>query len=141
MIGFEKTLQFDYIAVEAARSSRSRIVMLAAEELQRVPRVRIQVGNFEELCRMIEANVGVGILPESAARRHRSTMGIRIVQLKDAWAMHNLQICVRAGRWSLPTFARDLVGLLVADGASDNRFAHSRTNASSTRLEPPFARS
>jgi DNA-binding transcriptional LysR family regulator len=96
--------------------------MLAAEELQRSLRVRIQVGNFEELCRMIEANVGIGILPESAARRHRSTMGFRIVQLKDAWATHNLQICVRRLR-SLPTFARDLVGLLVADAASDNRFA------------------
>jgi DNA-binding transcriptional LysR family regulator len=120
-ISFEKTLEFDYIGVEA--SAIQSFAMLAAEELQRSLRVRIQVGNFEELCRMIEANVGVGILPESAARRHRSTMGIRIVQLKDAWAMHNLQICVRKLR-SLPTFARDLVGLLVADGASENRFAH-----------------
>ena len=119
-ISFEKTLEFDYIGVEA--SAIQSFAMLAAEELQRSLRVRIQVGNFEELCRMIEANVGIGILPESAARRHRSTMGFRIVQLKDAWATHNLQICVRRLR-SLPTFARDLVGLLVADAASDNRFA------------------
>jgi DNA-binding transcriptional LysR family regulator len=119
-ISFEKTLEFDYIGVEA--SAIQSFAMLAAEELQRSLRVRIQVGNFEELCRMIEANVGIGILPESAARRHRATMGVRIVQLKDAWATHNLQICVRRLR-SLPTFARDLVGLLVADAASDNRFA------------------
>jgi DNA-binding transcriptional LysR family regulator len=128
-ISFEKTLEFDYIGVEA--SAIQSFAMLAAEELQRSLRVRIQVGNFEELCRMIEANVGIGILPESAARRHRSTMGIRIVQLKDAWAMHNLQICVRKLR-SLPTFARDLVGLLVADGASDNRFAHPEISTHTT---------
>jgi DNA-binding transcriptional LysR family regulator len=113
-ISFDQTLEFDYIGVEA--SAVQSFLIRAADDLHRSLKVRIQVGNFEELCRMIEANVGIGILPESAARRHRATMAIRIVQLKDAWAMHNLQICVRKLR-SLPVFGRDLVKVLVADAA------------------------
>jgi DNA-binding transcriptional LysR family regulator len=116
-ISFDKTLKYDYIGVES--SAIQAFVTRAADDMQESLRVRIQVGNFEELCRMIEANVGIGILPESAGRRHRATMAIRIIQLEDTWATHNLKICVRKLR-SLPTFARDLVDLLVTDGAQDN---------------------
>jgi DNA-binding transcriptional LysR family regulator len=63
---------------------------------------------------MIEANVGVGILPESAARRHAQSMGIRIVPLNDEWSLRALLICMRKLD-ALPGFARDLVDLLVAD--------------------------
>lgn len=63
---------------------------------------------------MIEAAVGVGILPESAARRHAQTMAIAIVPLRDEWALRAMQVCVRSLE-ALPVFARDLVDLLVAD--------------------------
>ena len=116
-ISFNQTLEFDYIGVEA--SAIQSFLNRAASDLHQSLKVRIQVGNFEELCRMIEANVGIGVLPESAARRHRATMAIRIVQLNDEWAMHNLQICVRKLRL-LPTFARELIDLLVADRGSDD---------------------
>jgi DNA-binding transcriptional LysR family regulator len=89
-------------------------------ELHRSLRVRIQVGNFEAACRMIEASVGVGVLPESAARRHAQTMAIRIVPLRDDWSFRDLQICVRRLE-ALPSFARDLVDLLVADAKSVTR--------------------
>lgn len=77
-------------------------------------RIRIQVGNFETGCRMIEAGVGVGILPASAAGRHAQTMNIALIPLNDAWALRAQQICVR-NLSALPSFARDLVNLLVQD--------------------------
>jgi DNA-binding transcriptional LysR family regulator len=66
---------------------------------------------------MIESNIGVGLLPELAARRHAKTMGIRIIRLSDTWAVRNLEICVRKLE-SLPAFARELVDLLSADAAT-----------------------
>jgi len=63
---------------------------------------------------MIEAHVGVGILPESAARRHAQTMEIRIVPLQDPWAFRAMLVCVRSLE-TMPIFARDLVALLAAD--------------------------
>jgi len=63
---------------------------------------------------MIEAGVGVGVLPESAARRHARSMAIRLVPLSDPWAVRSMQICVRSLD-ELPNFARDLVDLLTED--------------------------
>ena len=66
---------------------------------------------------MVEANVGIGIVSESAAQRYAQTMNIRIVPLEDAWALRELRICMRSLDL-LPAFARELVALLVADGRS-----------------------
>ena len=85
-----------------------------ASDLNRAIKLRIQVGSFEAACRMIEAKVGIGILPESAALRYRKTMAIRLVQLKDDWALRHLHVCMRSLEL-LPAFARDLVDLLRAD--------------------------
>jgi DNA-binding transcriptional LysR family regulator len=63
---------------------------------------------------MVEAQVGVAILPGSAARRHAQTMAIDTVALSDDWALRQMQICVRSLP-ALPLFARDLVDLLVED--------------------------
>lgn len=57
--------------------------------------LRIQVSSFEAICRMVEADVGVGVIPESAARRHRQTMDIKIVELDETWAIRERSMLVR----------------------------------------------
>ena len=82
--------------------------------LHRRLNLRIQVSNFEAACRMVEADVGVGILPQSSASRHAQSMAIAIVPLTDEWALREMQICVRQLD-ALPAFAQDLLDLMVAD--------------------------
>ena len=101
-------------------------------------RMRIQVGNFEAGCRMIEAGVGVGILPASAANRHAQVMAIRIVPLNDAWALRKQQICVRSLA-TLPGFARDLVDLLVADAASAAAQSTDHTSIATCAVSTSFS--
>ena len=116
-ISFDETLEFDYIGLLEG-SAIHAFISQAARELHKTLKVRIQVGNFEALCRMIEAGVGVGVLPNSVARRHKKNMAIHILELRDDWAVRNLKICARSFQL-LPAFARELVGLLVADVAAD----------------------
>ncbi|AJG22442.1 LysR substrate-binding domain-containing protein [Cupriavidus basilensis] len=113
-VDFVDTLDYDFIGLPEA-SAIHNFLKRAAADLQRALRWRVQVSNFETACRMIEANAGVGVLPETTARRHASTMALRIVQLNDEWAERKLQICV-ADLGALPLFARKLVDLLVEDG-------------------------
>lgn len=113
-VDFVDTLDYDFIGLPEA-SAIHNFLKRAAADLQRALRWRVQVSNFETACRMIEANVGVGVLPETTARRHASTMALRIVRLNDEWAERKLQICV-ADLGALPLFARKLVDLLVEDG-------------------------
>ncbi|AGW93880.1 MULTISPECIES: LysR family transcriptional regulator [Cupriavidus] len=113
-VDFIDTLDYDFIGLPEA-SAIHNFLKRAAADLQRELRWRVQVSNFETACRMIEANVGIGVLPESTAARHAVTMALRIIQLNDEWAERKLQICV-ADLGALPLFARKLVDLLVEDG-------------------------
>mgnify|MGYP002478705640 FL=1 len=112
-VSFATTLDYDHVGLHEA-SAIHAFLRQAADRLQRPLQARIQVSNFEAACRMIEAGVGLGILPASAARRLSHTMGIRIVPLSDAWSLRAMQICVRSFD-SLPSFAKELVELLVED--------------------------
>ena len=115
-VDFAETLELDHVGLHEASAIHAFLRQIC-DGLHRHLRLRIQVGNFETACRMIEATVGVGILPESAARRHAQAMAIAIVPLRDEWSLRNLSICVRQLD-ALPLFARDLVELLVADALS-----------------------
>jgi len=56
---------------------------------------RVALRNFEGICRMAGAGVGLGIVPETAARRFRPANRIRIVELQEDWATRRLLVCVR----------------------------------------------
>jgi DNA-binding transcriptional LysR family regulator len=57
---------------------------------------------------MIQAGLGIGILPEAAARAFAAPMGLRLVKLTDPWATRKMYVCVRS-RASLPAPAKLLV--------------------------------
>ncbi|MEG1455596.1 MAG: LysR substrate-binding domain-containing protein, partial [Comamonas sp.] len=117
-VAFGDTLEYDYIGLHES-SAIHAFLRQHSDLLHRPIKQRIQVGNFEAACRMIEAGVGIGILPESAARRHARSMDIRIISISDEWSNREMQIVVR-NLESLPSFARELVELLVEDGACSN---------------------
>ncbi len=115
-IEFSEALAYDFVGMIEAGAIHSFLAQ-AANALHRQIKIRIQVGNFEAACRMIDANVGIGVVPYSAASRHAKNMGIRMVEISDEWAVRKLQICIRSMQ-ALPLFARELVDLLVCEGAA-----------------------
>lgn len=112
-VPFADTLDFEQVGLHEASAIHSFLHQIAHEQ-HRTLKLRIQVGNFEAACRMVEAGVGVGVLPASAAARYRQQMDIRLVELEDAWAVRRLHICMRSLEL-LPSFARELVEVLRAD--------------------------
>jgi DNA-binding transcriptional LysR family regulator len=111
---FSDTLEFDYVALAEA-SPLHDLLNQAAKRLQRPLNIRVQVSDFEALCRLVEANVGIGILPASAARCHARSMGLQIIELSDPWAIRDLRIAVRK-RDELPAFVREFVDLFLSHG-------------------------
>jgi len=71
-------------------------------------RPRIRLRTFDGVCRLAAAGAGIGLVPESAARRCRRTMPIAFVPLADAWATRRLLLCCRS-REHLSPIARDLL--------------------------------
>jgi DNA-binding transcriptional LysR family regulator len=115
-VSFERTLDYDFIG-PGEGSVMHAFLKQAADRCNKTLKTRIQVGNFEVLCRLIEGNIGVGVLPEPCARRYAESMRIQIVELEDEWAVRKLLICVRDLKL-LPVFAVDLMNMLTADAAS-----------------------
>ncbi|MBT2245865.1 LysR family transcriptional regulator [Sphingobium sp. BHU LFT2] len=58
-------------------------------------KMRIRLRNFQGICQMAGAGAGVGIIPESAAKRCQRSTRIAITRLRDEWTMRHLSLCVR----------------------------------------------
>ncbi|MET4898588.1 LysR family transcriptional regulator [Sphingomonadaceae bacterium jetA1] len=65
-------------------------------------KMRIRLRSFDGICQMAGAGAGIGIVPESAARRCRRSTGIAIIRLRDDWATRHLSLCVRDERELTP---------------------------------------
>jgi DNA-binding transcriptional LysR family regulator len=98
--------------VELDRASAlQRFLADKAARVGRPLRLRVQLRSFDAVCRLVERNVGIGIVPETTARRVATMMAIVPVALTDAWAPRDLTICMRSLK-ELPPYARDLVAHL-----------------------------
>ncbi|MCI1839254.1 LysR substrate-binding domain-containing protein [Achromobacter sp. HNDS-1] len=74
---------------------------------QRLPQ-RIQLYSFDSICRMVQAGVGVGVIPDSAARRYGAEMKLRVVELDEPWVVRERKLLVRDVD-ALPGCARELI--------------------------------
>ena len=106
-IGFAEVLEHDFVGLDRA-SALQRFLADKAARAGRSLRLRIQLRSFDGVCRLVERNVGVGIVPETTARWAAKTMAINAVELTDPWALRDLTICVRDYK-ALPPYARQLV--------------------------------
>ena len=106
-VKFEKTLDYDYVGLQSD-SALTALQMHAVMDLGLSIKMRIQVRSFDAMCRMIQSNMGIGILPASAAAPHTLSMGVKSIALDEAWAVRDLKICVR-DLDALPVIARQLV--------------------------------
>jgi DNA-binding transcriptional LysR family regulator len=112
-VAFSDTLAFEYVGLSEWSAIHAFLIQ-AADKLGYPFRFRVEVGSFEAVCRMIEAGVGIGIVPELVAKRYAQRLNIKIVRLSDEWSERKLQICVR-NLQQLPSFAKDLVNMLIQD--------------------------
>jgi DNA-binding transcriptional LysR family regulator len=104
-IAFADTLDYDYVALNAGSSLLLRMID-AALAAERPLRLRIQMRSFDGICRMIEAGLGIGMLPAAAVRPEILAAGLRAVQLTDVWAERTLWIGAKDANALTPEAAK-----------------------------------
>lgn len=109
-ISFVETLDFDYITLPENSASRTFLVR-NAEIMHKALKVRFQFPTFDILCRMVEANLGIAVVPEFIARPLNKSKTIRVLELSDDWAVCDMRICMRKG--VLSRVVKDFVELLI----------------------------
>jgi DNA-binding transcriptional LysR family regulator len=113
-VAFARLLDYDFVGLEGDTMISKLLASRAAAEGKAL-RLRVQLKGFDVVAKMIQAGLGVGILPETAARSFAGPMGLRLVPLTDDWARRRMLVCVRQ-RSTLATTARTLLDHLRKPG-------------------------
>lgn len=116
-IGFADLLNRHFVGLDRASALHRFLTDRAARMGYRL-KTRVELRSFDAVCRMVEFGAGIGIVPETTARRAIRTMAIVIVPLNDDWALRDLRICVRKVT-ALSASARLLVEHLTAAGEGE----------------------
>ena len=106
-IDFHEAGSHPFVGLTSATALQVHISRHAARLGMRL-HFRARLRDFDAICQMVSADVGVAVVPEAAARRCARTMPIATVRIRDSWANRRLVICARDFR-SLPRPAKLLV--------------------------------
>jgi DNA-binding transcriptional LysR family regulator len=109
-IDFQEAAGHDFVGLTNSTALNLHISKHAAQLGMRF-RFRARLRDFDAICQMVAADVGIAVVPEAAARRCAQSMGIAIVRIRDSWANRRLVICARNFR-TLPRPAKQLVEYL-----------------------------
>ena len=106
-IDFLEAGSCDFVGLTNSTALQSHISKHAARLGMRL-RFRARLRDFDAICQLVAAGVGVAVVPEVAAKRCARAMPIAMVGIRDAWANRKLAICARSFK-SLPRPAKQLV--------------------------------
>jgi DNA-binding transcriptional LysR family regulator len=106
-IDFREVTRCDFVGLMNSTALQLHIARHAARLGVRL-RFRARLRDFDAICRMVAADVGIAVVPEAAARRCAASMPIALIRIRDPWANRKLAICARSFK-TLPRPARQLV--------------------------------
>jgi DNA-binding transcriptional LysR family regulator len=109
-IDFVEVAAYDFVGLTTSTALQMHIAKHAARLGMRL-RFRARLRDFDAICQMVAADVGIAVVPEAAARRCARSMPIVPVRIRDSWANRKLVICARSFK-TLPRPAKQLVEYL-----------------------------
>jgi DNA-binding transcriptional LysR family regulator len=109
-IDFQEVTDRDFVGLTNSTALQGHIARQAARLGARL-KFRARLRDFDAMCQLAAADVGVAVVPEAAARRCARSMPIATIRIRDAWANRRLAICARSFK-TLPRPAKQLVEYL-----------------------------
>jgi DNA-binding transcriptional LysR family regulator len=106
-IDFQELSDRDFIGLTSSTALQVHIAKHAARLGVRL-RIRARLRDFDTICQMVAAGVGIALVPEAAARRCARFMPVLTIKIRDPWANRKLAICARSFS-TLPRPAKQLV--------------------------------
>ncbi|MGV2292282.1 LysR family transcriptional regulator [Trinickia sp. YCB016] len=92
-VAFAETLDHEHVVLRAGTHLRFQMLS-EASKAGKTLRAKVEVSSYDALCKMVQAGMGVGILPAGNAELYRLP-GTRMLKLDEAWATRELVVCVR----------------------------------------------
>ncbi|MFP5473016.1 MAG: LysR substrate-binding domain-containing protein, partial [Gammaproteobacteria bacterium] len=90
-VAYARTLDWPQVGLRDSSTVQAALSQ-EASSTRRVLRRHIEVDSLSALCRMVEAGLGVGVMPEGAFRALAEGTPLRAVPLTDVWARRELRL-------------------------------------------------
>jgi DNA-binding transcriptional LysR family regulator len=90
---FADCLTRPFVCLHSGAAIHTFLVERAAELGRRID-IRVQVGDYRTVCRLVASGAGVAVVPR-AAIQGTGAPALRVVDLAEAWAERVLRICMR----------------------------------------------
>jgi DNA-binding transcriptional LysR family regulator len=94
-VDFREVVERDFVGLITSSALHAHVSGHAARLGARL-RFRARLNNFDAICQMVAAGIGVAVMPEVAARRSARSMKINVIRIRDTWANRRLAICARS---------------------------------------------
>jgi DNA-binding transcriptional LysR family regulator len=92
---FDALLDFDIVGLHAGAAAHEQMLRRALE-LGRPLNARMQVHGFDAIAQLVEAGLGVAVLPAVVAERFAKVFRVQPLALREDWARRQYLIAVRA---------------------------------------------
>ncbi|HYD93722.1 MAG TPA: LysR substrate-binding domain-containing protein [Noviherbaspirillum sp.] len=109
-------LGYPFVGMPRERAMQ-RFVEEMATLLGKPLTMRVRAPGFFAIAQLVAQEVGLAVVPEAVALRHRESLPLALAHLDDAWATRELRLCVRSLD-GLSAQARQLVAYLAGARAA-----------------------
>lgn len=92
---FDALLDFDIVGLHAGAAAHEQMLQ-RAQALGRTLNARMQVHGFDAIAQLVEAGLGVAVLPAVVARRFAKVFRVQPLALQEDWARRQYLIAVKA---------------------------------------------
>ncbi|MGE0797475.1 MAG: LysR substrate-binding domain-containing protein [Lautropia sp.] len=103
-IAFHEALGYPLIGMTSG-SALDIAMRTTAQQAHRAARIVVRVSTFDAVARMVQAGVGIGLMPSGIAQMLAAGLALATLALSDDWATQQVVVCTR-GRHTLPASAR-----------------------------------
>ncbi|MDR7272152.1 DNA-binding transcriptional LysR family regulator [Pelomonas saccharophila] len=110
-VTFDDLLAYDLIGLHAGASAQELMREQAAARGKTL-NARWQVRGFDAIAQLVEAGLGVAVLPEQPAERFTRVFGVRSIRLEEPWAEREYVLGVLRQQ-RLPTVVQRFVDTLI----------------------------
>jgi len=93
-VSLREAAALDFVGLNRSTSLMRQIAVLAGS-VGCALKVRVQVRNFDAVCRMVSAGIGAAIVPRAAGAPHVRSMGLSLVRLEGVPVSRRLLLATR----------------------------------------------
>ncbi|PUA17963.1 LysR family transcriptional regulator [Glaciimonas sp. PCH181] len=110
-VGLVDILNENFVSL-GGESALTQLLAQEAINLDATLNIKIRVSSLDALCRMVHVGLGIAVVPQQIGEMYISALDVRLVPIRDAWAVRQLIVIFR-NRAQLTATAAAMVNFLI----------------------------